>query len=725
FQGGIDLFNQSLQILEEIYGSEGAALAYPLNNLAAILLGNDQDEDAIPFLERAMNIRKAAQGEENPLYADMIQMMAGIHYNLGDIEKSEELYRQSLEIKRRILGESHPSINVGLVGLGWILRDKGEMDAAHKLFLQAAELAESTWGEDHLRAHEILNSYASFLEYSGDWQLAVPARMRVMRLALERLERELPTMSEAARIELLEEAAYPEMLLFGVEETQEDRAAEVYSLFLRWKGMATRLAFAAGRIRGSEGSAEIDQSRDRVHELGRSISELILLPVDDQASNHAEQLASLRMQRKRLEVELNRSLGLSKFMKVPNLKEIQEQMPKNSVLLDFYIGAGVYVWVLQRDKTPKLLRLGAQKDLRSLLDAQLKTVVNRGGKSIKATNESLGLWNFLWVPLKASLDGCSQVFLCPDGELGELSFGTMSAGDGHYLIEDHRFTYLSDATRLIQENPLGSSKEGPVFVVGDVNYFKRDSVGVADASVDSSRSRLGQQWSSLSATREEIQAVQDLHTYVLEWESELTVLTGTSASEEQIRLGLPGNRYLHLATHGYFEPEHLPSLVADLGGRRRENELVEQRRAVGMLPGLLSGLVFAGVNAEAKTSLDDGYLSAEEIQHLDLSACDLAVLSACETALGSARSGEGLMSLRRAFEVAGARTVVSSLWKVDDQSTANLMSYFYQNLWQKGLPKGEALHQARLKLLHQNRADFKGDAMPSTWGAFVLSGDWN
>jgi len=160
-------------------------------------------------------------------------------------------------------------------------------------------------------------------------------------------------------------------------------------------------------------------------------------------------------------------------------------------------------------------------------------------------------------------------------------------------------------------------------------------------------------------------------------------------------------------------------------GRKASSEsLGEERRAVGLLPGLLAGLVLAGVNAKPDPGRDDGYLSAEEIQYLDLSACDLAVLSACETALGSKRAGEGLQSLRRGFAVAGAKTVISSLWKVDDQAAATLMRHFYENYWRKGMEKLEALHAARLRMLQQNRADYGGDARPSTWGAFVLSGDW-
>ena len=118
-------------------------------------------------------------------------------------------------------------------------------------------------------------------------------------------------------------------------------------------------------------------------------------------------------------------------------------------------------------------------------------------------------------------------------------------------------------------------------------------------------------------------------------------------------------------------------------------------------------------------------MSAEEISYLDLSACDLAVLSACQTALGSRRAGEGLMSLRRAFDVAGAQSVVSSLWTVDDRASADLMTSFYKNFLQLGMGKGEALHQAKLQMLKGNRADYQGDARPRTWGAFVLSGNWD
>lgn len=150
---------------------------------------------------------------------------------------------------------------------------------------------------------------------------------------------------------------------------------------------------------------------------------------------------------------------------------------------------------------------------------------------------------------------------------------------------------------------------------------------------------------------------------------------------------------------------------------------VEHRLVTGYLPGLLSGLVCAGANCEPEDDRDNGLLTAEEVSWLDLSGCDLVVLSACQAALGTTRAGEGMMSLRRAFHQAGARTVISSPWKVRDDSTRDLTFSFYDRLWTRGLSPHEALRGAQLELLEQNRERF-GDAMPATWGAFVLSGDW-
>ncbi len=167
---------------------------------------------------------------------------------------------------------------------------------------------------------------------------------------------------------------------------------------------------------------------------------------------------------------------------------------------------------------------------------------------------------------------------------------------------------------------------------------------------------------------------------------------------------------------------------------------------VGYHPGLLSGIVLAGANVRpTPIGQDDGILTASEVAELDLSGVDLAVLSACETGLGEVAGGEGLLGLQRAFQEAGARSVVASLWKVDDEKTRALMSRFYENLWGKeGLQPAAALREVQLYMLRgegQRRSGegqrrgavrvpvegadtSKSDRLtPRYWAAFVLSTD--
>jgi CHAT domain-containing protein len=158
---------------------------------------------------------------------------------------------------------------------------------------------------------------------------------------------------------------------------------------------------------------------------------------------------------------------------------------------------------------------------------------------------------------------------------------------------------------------------------------------------------------------------------------------------------------------------------------------VGEGEVIGLHPGLLSGLVLAGANRDAA-----GILTALEVAELDLRGVDLAVLSACETGLGAVAGGEGVLGLQRAFQVAGARTVVASLWAVDDQWTRELMEQFYDNLWRAKLPRLEALRQAQLAVLREGPkrqlvppreeelSDGPARTPPHYWAAFVLSGDW-
>ena len=142
-----------------------------------------------------------------------------------------------------------------------------------------------------------------------------------------------------------------------------------------------------------------------------------------------------------------------------------------------------------------------------------------------------------------------------------------------------------------------------------------------------------------------------------------------------------------------------------------------ENRVTGMAPMLLCGLALAGAN-QPMNSLGrrPGILTAEELCSLDLSSCDLAVLSACETNVGIRSAGVGIQSLKAALHAAGVRTAVTSLWKVDDAATRKLMELFYTYLWMDEMPKAKALWKAKKALRDEGHP-------VRDWAAWVLSGD--
>jgi CHAT domain-containing protein len=183
---------------------------------------------------------------------------------------------------------------------------------------------------------------------------------------------------------------------------------------------------------------------------------------------------------------------------------------------------------------------------------------------------------------------------------------------------------------------------------------------------------------------------------------------------------------LHLATHGFFlesDCASAPNGTRSVGALApaKKNKRVDNMEN----PLLLSGLALAGANrrAAAGPDEDDGILTAEEVSALNLEGVEWAVLSACDTGLGEVKAGEGVFGLRRAFQVAGVRTVIMSLWPVDDQATRIWMRALYQGRLQKRLSTADAMHQASLSVLENRRANHQS-THPFYWAAFVAAGDW-
>ncbi|HVK56719.1 MAG TPA: CHAT domain-containing protein [Burkholderiales bacterium] len=189
------------------------------------------------------------------------------------------------------------------------------------------------------------------------------------------------------------------------------------------------------------------------------------------------------------------------------------------------------------------------------------------------------------------------------------------------------------------------------------------------------------------------------------------VLTGAQATETALKRAA-GPVVLHIATHGFFLPNRPEESASDDGASRGP----EAPR--GENPLLRSGLALAGANQRDGGDGEDGVFTALEAAGLDLWGSKVVVLSACETGLGAINNGDGVYGLRRALMLAGAETQVTSLWKVDDAATRDLMRGYYRRL-KTGKGRTEALRDVQKAMLQRS-----GRSHPYYWAAFIPIGDW-
>ena len=193
-------------------------------------------------------------------------------------------------------------------------------------------------------------------------------------------------------------------------------------------------------------------------------------------------------------------------------------------------------------------------------------------------------------------------------------------------------------------------------------------------------------------------------------------------------------RVLHLATHGFFlsdqevnretrgiheSPFGFPAsgLMTDYFSRSSRGSRLQDWEN----PLVRCGIALAGANHARQITnaiAEDGLLTGLEASLLNLQGTELVILSVCDSGTGEVKIGEGVMSLRRAFRIAGAETVLASHWPVHDKATSQLMTEFMRR-WRPGEPRAQAWREAQLSLLHSK--DFSN---PCFWAAFTLTGQW-
>ena len=340
-------------------------------------------------------------------------------------------------------------------------------------------------------------------------------------------------------------------------------------------------------------------------------------------------------------------------------------------------------------------------------------VAQRGMNVSTVRTPGAEMYRACWKPLEPYLKGARRVYVSPDGILNEIPLGILPDESGKLIGERYDLRVVSSTRNVVERRgTAGGAGEKTAVLIGNPQFdltpqAERSALGKLAAGSQSptlaaslspldrmrSRDQSGGKLPPLPGTQAEIQAVER-ELDGAHWHAE--TFLGPMALKEVLRR-VHSPRLLHIATHGFFEPDQQVGAPGAFGVDRGSSPAYED-------PMLRSGLYLAAADRAlshqpAPEGLDDGVLTAYEASTLDLHGTELVILSACETGLGEVANGEGVFGLRRAFQLAGAQYIVMSLWSVPDHETQELMQGFLGR-WLRG----EEIHAAFREAQEQERA---------------------
>jgi len=716
----VEAARQYAQCLKDLPDEPRYALgrATALNNQAWLNHSRGRLDEVEAPLRKALEIRRTQLGDASPAVAECLNNLGMLFHSQKNYAESERHFTNAL---KTLKGDSMTVATVEN-NLACLYRSLGKHEEARDHLTRASDLLVRL-GRDDLPEMAACRINRAWLDISANRPAAASEQMDLVRRSLRlHAARVLAAQSETEQLAFLrnkEQRWLSAALSIGLLSRNEPEQARLSTTWLL-NAKAVGLQTIAQRTLESRKNDNPDAERVRKEllQVRAGLAALShVVPASGQEAKHTKTWADLSERERELSRKLGHAIGVGSAAWV-ELDAVRKELPADAVLVEIvrfeeadFKAAGtdwrrkpprlVYAaWVIPARGQVRIVPLGeaapieaAVKAYQKELQAFLRLLKKQG--RLKTAEETASEKKFM-APLQdlsrlvlkpLGIENSRQWIISPDALLWQVPWAALPV-DGKFAIEDHPISLLATG-RDLTAKPAEVTASDPV-IFANVKY---------GALSEKNPPRLG--FTFLEWSLGEAQAAKPKIQQYAGREPKL--LTEDKATETAFR-ALRNPKVLMLSTHGFFRPDSTVDL---------QNPLLQ------------CGLAFADANRRNRPNLPaagDGILFGLEILEVDLRGTDLVVLSACDTALGEVREGEGVISLQYAFQLAGARSVVAALWEVPDEQTAYITRDFFEQLAAKG-DKAEALRQAQLARIKERR-DLEESTHPFFWSALTLTGHW-
>ncbi len=665
-------FLLSESVIVKLLGSDNPLFAENLKNLGIIYLAKSEYQRALSVLQQSKAIWQSKAGKHNNINtADIDVIIGDVYYGMRDYQNAQSSYEDAQKLYRKFFNKSHPKYVKTLSKLSKVSFMMGDTRNAKNYIEEALG--------NYL---QFINDYFPSLSERGKakfWNSIKPDFEYYNTLAL-RMSAQNPKMIGT----LYDNALATKALLLNSSIKIRERILNssdttLHRLYYEWKDKNEVLTNA------------LSMSPEEQQEEGINPDKLKseIENIEKELSSHTSGFANTYSRKSIGWENVKESLGPSEAA-----VEMIRFRYFNHTFTDSVIYIGVYVTATS--KNPDYFVFPDGKSMETRFLSAYRNAIRF--KTIDQTS-----YDHFWKPFELTFGKATTIYLSPDGVFNQINMEAIPTPDGRFVLDNSNIVLVNNTKDLFlsQQQLKQTANAKTATLVGNPNFYASNK--------DKSEMQIkdGYVIKQLPGTEEEVKELGNILT-TDGWKTKDYLQD--SATETNLKK-INDPEVFHIATHGFFTSR--TPLKTELEGIPLSNyEALEN-------PLLRTGLLLSGAgDVLAATSynynIESGILTAYEAMNLNLDNTRLVVLSACETGLGDVEEGEGVYGLQRAFLVAGAKTLIMSLFKVSDEVTQKLMITFYK----KWLSTGNE-RQAFVDAKKEIRNEY---IYPIYWGSFVMIG---